>query len=168
MKINIEKRKLSDKEIDFLTEEVRKFPNPVVANKKRYKEFSPVYTAKINNNLIGVCAVIKLKDWLKLGPFVILKKYQGKGYGKMILKEIAEDYSNENLFIGSRNPAVVKIATGLGFEEISNFFSLPSTIKLYLVQNIFSSLSSDYFRELRRKGSVREGPYRYFVRLKKV
>lgn len=82
MDITISKRALTDGEIELLIEEIRKFPNPVIGNKKQLKLLEHVYVAKVNTQFAGICAVIKLNSWTKLGPFVVLQKYHGKGIGK--------------------------------------------------------------------------------------
>jgi len=164
MYATILKRKLKDAEIELLVEEIKKFPNPVAGNKKRWQILNPVYIAMTKNELAGICGVIKLKNWIKLGPFVVLKKYHGKGYGKTIINHIVKDYSKDNLFVGSRNPAVWKIATNLGFKEVSGIWILPNEVKLYLIKNLIQSLSIDYLREFIRKMPAQEGKYRCFIR----
>jgi len=164
METNFEKRKLRDEEIDVLVEEIKKFPNPITG-KKSWKTFEKVYIAKtLQNNLIGVCGTKKLNNWIKIGPFVVFEKYQGKGFGKKILDVLVGDYPQDDLFIGSRSPAVAKIATKLGFEEIVNILSVPNEIRWYLFTYIFENLSLEFFKECMRKKPTSEGPYRYFVR----
>lgn len=164
MEISITKRKLHNKEIEALIEEIKKFPNPLTGNKSRWRNFKQVYIATTNNDLIGICAVIELKDWFKLGPFVVFEKYQKQGYGKKIFETIVQDYSNNNLFVGSRSPAVAKIATWLGFKEIPSIWILPNTIKLYLIKHILQSLSIDSMKEFIKKKPTQEGPYRLFLK----
>lgn len=117
-----------------------------------------------NKKLIGICAVIKADNWLKLGPSIVLQKHQGKGYGKMILKNILKDFPNSNLFIGSRNPAVHEIAFDCGFNEESSFWKLPNAIKLCLTEHIWESFHLEYLKELIRKRSIQQGPYRHFLK----
>ena len=73
MEITFEKKKLSDKEIDMLVEEIKKFPNPLTG-KKVWQAFKQVYIATSQKDLIGVCAISELKNWIKLGPFVVFQK----------------------------------------------------------------------------------------------
>jgi hypothetical protein len=166
MSIKIVKRTLHQEEINILIEEIKKFPNPVFCTKKRWQNFKCVYIILNNNKLVGICEVIKINNWIKLGPFIVLQKYQGKGYGKMIFQKIIDDYPNNNLFVGSRNPAVHKIAVNLGFKEELSFWKLPNEIKSTLFDQILESFHFEYLKELIRKRSIQQGPYRYFIRHK--
>jgi GNAT superfamily N-acetyltransferase len=158
---------LNDAEIDILVEEIKKFPNPITG-KKSWKTFDPVYIAKtVQNDFVGVCGIKKLNGWIKFGPFVVFKKYHGQGYGRKILSMAVKDYPDDNLFIGSRNPAVAKLATSFGFHEIKKILKMPRTIQFYLAGYIFQNLSLEFFKECIRKNPTQEGPYRVFLRYKK-
>lgn len=163
MDLKIEKRSLNNQEVNLLFEEIKKFPNPLT-DKKTWADFKLVYVLKSKNDLIGVCGITQLNNWVKLGPFVVLKKYHKQGYGIKILKAITKDYLHSNLFIGSRNPVVASIAIHLGFQEIASSWLLPSTVKIYLIKSILKALNFSYFKELIRKRSVQEGQYRYFLK----
>lgn len=163
MNISISKRKLKGEEIDLFINEIKNFPNPVAPKRRQWEVFDPVYILSKDSELIGICSVTRLKKWVKLGPFVILRKYQGKGYGKTIIEAMVKDYSNDNLFIGSRNPHVGKIAADLGFKEV-NKLDLPDKIKSYLVRNMLDNLSVNFIKELIRKKSIKEGKYRCFLK----
>ncbi len=81
-----------------------------------------------------------MKDWVKLGPLVFLKKFHGKGYGKILLNKIVNDYSNKNIFITSSNIAVQKIIGRLGFDEINSYFKLPAPILLFLIKQLYEHI----------------------------
>lgn len=161
MDINFEKRRLSEREVEAIVEEIKKFPNPL-NGKNFWLALKQVYIALSQNELIGVCGIRKLNNWTKLGPFVVFQKYHGQGYGRKIIETILKDYSNDNLFIGSRNPAVAKIASSLGFSEVDSIWKLPNTIKVYLLGALFETLSLYYISEFIRKKPIQEGPYRFF------
>jgi len=161
----LEKRRLNDREINTLVEEIKKFSNPLTG-KKTWKSFKKVYIVTSQKDLIGVCGVRKLNNWIKPGPFVVFQRYHHQGYGRKILEAIVDDYSAENIFIGSRNSAVAKIAVRLGFKEISSFWQLPNTVKLYLLGTIFDFFSINFIKEFIRKKPAQEGPYRFFVKKK--
>ncbi len=81
MDIVISKRYLTDKEIDTITEEIRKFPNPLTI-KRSWRQLKKIYVAMHDKELVGVCGIAQLKRWTKLGPFVVFEKYQNQGVGK--------------------------------------------------------------------------------------
>lgn len=166
MKIVIEKKTLNDSEVNLLNKEIKKFPNPVFLTKNHWKELSFAYISNVEGSLAGICSITKLDKWYKLGPFIVLEKHQRKGIGKMLFKKIVEDNKNNNLFIGSRNPAVWSIAKNLGFKEEVNFWNLSNDVKSYLIRNLFLSLDLDFMKELFRKRSVNQGKYRFFLKKK--
>lgn len=162
MSVFINKRKLRPEEINLLTEEIKKFPNPVFITKKRWQKFDCVYVATKNKELIGICSIVKTNNWIKLGPFIIMQKHQGQGYGKIIVNHIVKSNLNNNFFIGSRHPAVHKIAKDLGFKEELNFWQLPKEVKITLFDHFLESLNIMYLKELIRKRSIQQGRYRFF------
>lgn len=168
MSVFINKRKLRPEEINLLTEEIKKFPNPVFITKKRWQKFDFVYVATKNKELIGICAITKTNNWIKLGPFILMQKYQGQGYGKIIVNHIVKNNPNNNFFIGSRNPTVHKIALDLGFKEELSFWQLSKEIKITLLDQLLESLNIVYLKELIRKRSIQQGAYRYFTKKLKV
>jgi hypothetical protein len=163
MKIIIQRRRLSDKEIDLLVNEIRKFPNPLTG-RKTWSLLKEVFIVSTGNDLVGVCGVIKLKNWIKLGPFVVFEKFHNKGFGKRLFNSIITQYFDSNLFVGSRNPAVAKIALRFNFKEIKSIWELPSVIRWYLLRYMLKTLNLDTLREFIRKKPTSEGPYRYFIK----
>ena len=161
--MTFEKRRLRGGEIDSLVEEIRKFPNPLTS-KKAWEELQQVYIVTFQTELVGVCGIKRLNGWIKLGPFVVFKKYHHQGYGRKIFETVIKDYANENIFIGSRSPAVARLANDFGFREETNVLNLPHTIQLYLIKNILEHVSLNFIIECLRKNSTQEGPYRFFVR----
>ena len=96
--VNIIKRELKDKEISLLINEIRGFSAPFYVKYKVWKSFKNNYILLINNKFAGVFVINIYKDWIKLGPFVLLKEFQGKGFGTKIFKLILRDYKKDKLF----------------------------------------------------------------------
>jgi RimJ/RimL family protein N-acetyltransferase len=163
MKIKLFKRPLNKNEVQLLINEIKKFPNPLT-DEKTWRSLEKVYVLYLNKNIVGVCGIIQLDNWLKLGPFVIFKKFHGQGFGKKIFESIITDNPSFNFYIGSRNPAVARIALKNGFQEEKNIWKLPNMIKYYLLKNIIQSLTIHYFKEFIRKKPTSEGPYRFFLK----
>lgn len=164
--IQIEKRKLTVYEADLLVKDILKVPQLIAGNRKRWQKFDLFYIATENNKLIGVCAVIKLKNWIKLGPFAVLEQFRGKGYGKRIIKEIIKDYTSANIFIGSPTPAVGRIAKSLYFQRVK-FIQLPTEVKQYLIkQTIENSFNLSIVKEFIRKSFMKKDKYLCFIKTK--
>ncbi len=160
----IKKRKLADKEIDILISEMRDFPDIGLYTKNQWKSFQHVYIAENNNHFIGVCMVISLNKWFKIGPVIILKSYQGKGYGKQLLQFVVRKLKDNNLYIGSSNIRVGKIMESLKFHSINTFIDLPREIKVYLIKHFFQRISWEFLFDAIPKIFRKSGKYRYFVK----
>ena len=163
MEVTLATRRLTEKESDMLVEEIKKFPNPFT-DKKTWLGLEKVCIAYVQENLAGVCGARQLAGWIKLGPFVVFEKYQGKGLGRTIIERVIKNYPHENLFIGSRNKKVMKLAISLGFREEKHIWRLSGSILRYLIENMCVNISPYNFKEFIRKKSIQEGPFRFFVR----
>ncbi len=162
--MKITKRKLTDKEIDILIEEMRNFPDVGLYTKNQWKSFQNIYIAGNNDHFIGVCVVISLKKWVKIGPVIILKSFQGKGYGRQLLQFVVSILKDKNLYIGSSNIRVGKIMERLKFQRINTFIDLPREIKVYLVKHFFQRINWEYLFDAVPKIFKKSGKYRYFVK----
>ena len=112
----------------------------------------------------GVCVVFFLKDWVKIGPLVILKKFQGKGYGGQLLKQVVDENRDKNLFIASSNKVVEKMALRLGFTR-KKYFDLPISIKLFLLKQLYDYLNARLVLEaVRKKMLLKRGKFKFFLR----
>lgn len=157
---------LTDTEIALLIEQMKNFPHVGLLSHEMWRKFDYVYVTRSNNRLIGACAVVKLHNWIKIGPVIILSKYHNKGYGKKLLTKIVNDFRRHNLYIGSSNPAVIKIVRLLGFKKINNFFKLPKEIKVYLIKYFLERLNINFLLDdIRKKLFLKRGNYSYFIRL---
>ena len=132
MIISIIQRKLTDLEIAELVKETKLFPDLVYISPNRWNRFAKPYCLLVDNQFTGVCVVYRHNDWIKIGPFVMLQRYHGKGLGKMLLQHISQNNRNKSLFITSSNPAVQHTVKSLGFCRISSVFSIPKHLLLLL------------------------------------
>lgn len=161
----ITKKPPTNLEIDLLLTQMKKSPHVGLLSKSLWQKLDRAYVVRINNHLVGACVLYKLKNWIKIGPIVVLDKYQGKGYGKKLITKIVDDYPDNNLFISSSNPIVIRIVQDLGFKKLKNFFALPREIKIYFVKYFLERLSIDFIiDDFRKKIPFRLGKYSYFIR----
>lgn len=164
--LKIYRRQLKNDEIDLLVTQMKKSPHVGLLSKKLWQKLDCVYAARMNNYLVGACVLYKLKNWIKIGPIVVLDKFQGKGYGKKLITKIVDDYPNINLFISSSNPIVVHIVQDLGFKKLKNFFALPREIKIYFAKYFLERLSVEFLiDDFRKKIPFRLGKYSFFCKM---
>ena len=106
--IKITRRPLKENEINLLMKDIELYPDLVYVKESRFRKYNDAYIVEQDKEFVGLCGIYEMKDWVKLGPLVFLKKFHGKGYGKILLNKIVNDYSNTNIFITSSNIAVQK------------------------------------------------------------
>lgn len=160
----IKTRFLKKDEIASLTEEVRHFPDLVYVSEHIWRK-KKAHVLEVDNRFAGVVVVYRFSGWVKLGPLVVLEKYQGKGLGKKLLKHAINRYKKSNILINSTNPKVGRIASSYGFKEIDGFLSLPLTVKLFLLKQLFEYLRiKTVFEALRKRLAGRRGKRSYFIR----
>jgi len=162
--MKIVRRKLEDQEIKSLIADTKSFPDLTYVSKSRWQSFASPYVLEIDNSFAGVCIIYELTNLVKIGPLVILKKYQGKGYGKILMKKVIDDNNDKNLYIGSSCPILSKIVIGFGFKKVT-VFSLPKEIKLFLIKQLFDYLSFNLITEaVRKRLNLKRGKYGFFVK----
>lgn len=165
MSLIITKRKLTDGEIDLLTEDITQFPHLGYMGKNLWNRLGETYVAYINDSFVGVCTAVPLKGWVKIGPLEIIRKYQGYGYGKELISYVINRYPDINVFFGSSNPKIISIARKLKFKSENNFFRIPRTIQIYLMKYLWDRLSIRFLIDTWKKSLVkRHGDYHYFLR----
>lgn len=149
--IRIQKDTLTPDEISILVTELKKFPAIALINQNKWQIFKELYIAREYGNLVGLLAVVHLKHWIKLGPLIVLSQYQGNGIGKQLFKHVVQKYHNENLYIGSYNPAVKHLAQTYGFKETSRLGEIPIEIFCYYIGYYFEQFSWEFFLDNIRK-----------------
>lgn len=160
----ISNRNLSDKEISTLIKDIALFPDLIYVSYDIWRK-QPVYVIESDGRMLGVVIVYVFGDWIKIGPLAILKKFHGKGYGKLLLKMVFEKYGNKNAFMSSTNPAVEKIALKYGFRREKNFMSLPGNVKLFLLRQLIHYLRIENATEAVRKNFFsRRNKRKYFMK----
>lgn len=165
MNMHIAKRPLRNEEIDCLIKETKRFPNLTYVSKKRWQNYKKLYVIQSDEEFAGVCVVQELPDAVKIGPLVIIEKYQGKKLGTKLLKEIIQDYHYTTIYIGSSNSILQKILRNLEFQEIRSFLHLPKEIQKHLLKTLIAYLRVDIISEVvRKKLALGRDPYRFYLK----
>ncbi|NQS89237.1 GNAT family N-acetyltransferase [Patescibacteria group bacterium] len=164
MKLLITKRKLTAKEIDLLQKEISDSLNITLFSKHRWRKFDILFVATHQGKLVGVCAVVDLDNWGKIGPLIILKNYQGKKCGTKLLNHVVTTFRHHNLFIGSSNSKVWSIVNKLRFNQIG-YSKLPKQVKLYFFKYIIENLNCSFILDTIKKRLLhKRGEYKTFIR----
>lgn len=162
MTISIVQRKLTSLEIKKLIKETKSFPDLIYVSSSHWHKFKKPYCLLVDNNFAGVCAIYDRRDFVKIGPLVILNKFSGKGLGKKMLQHVIQENKNKSLLITSSNQFVGKIVLALGFEKIPNAFLLTTNMRLFLVGQLFEYLNLQTIKEWLRKRKLSQRGKREF------
>ena len=164
--IKITRRPLKEDEINLLMEDIKLYPDLVYVKESRFRKYNDAYIVEQDKEFVGLCGIYEMKDWVKLGPLVFLKKFHGKGYGKILLNKIVTDYSNKNIFITSSNIAVQKIISGLKFKEVDGYHKLPGPIILFLFKQLYEHIHWKMITEFfRKKFTMTRNTRKYYVKI---
>lgn len=164
--LQIVRRPLKEIEIKLLMKDIKLYPDLVFVKKSRFRKYNNAYIVEQDNEFVGLCGIYAMRDWVKLGPLVFLKKFHGKGFGKILLSKIVDDYSNKNIFITSSNIAVQKIISRLGFDEISGYFKLPIPILLFLIKQLYEHIHWKMITEFfRKKLTMTRNVRKYYIKI---
>ncbi len=133
--------------------------------KRLWNSLGETYVATVDRQFAGVCTAIPLNGWMKMGPLVIIQKYHGYGYGKILLTHTVQKYYGKNIYIGTSNPKVASIARNLKFTQVHQYLALPAPIKLYLVRYLFERISIPFMLDAWKKNLIKKrAPYLYFLK----
>ena len=169
LNIKIIRRSLKEREIKHLLEDIKLYPDLVFIKESRFRKYDNAYIIEQDEEFVGLCGIYEMKDWIKLGPLVFLKKYHGKGYGKILLNKIVDDYSNKNIFITSSNIAVQKIISRLDFQEVAGYFSLPLPIILFLFKQLYEHIHWKMITEFfRKKLTMTRNTRKYYIKTSRL
>jgi len=161
--IQIILKKLSSKEIDILIGEAKNFPYLVAGDRKRWTSFSKAYVMYKENQLVASCSVIELEKYIKLGPFIVLEKHQGKRYASLLVSEIIRKNKHVSIYIGSYTPAIWHLAEKYSFKRIKSFFILPNVIRKYIIIQSLKNSRMSFMTEYLKKRIYKNSDYRYYV-----
>jgi N-acetylglutamate synthase-like GNAT family acetyltransferase len=122
------------------------------------------YVARQNGTFVGMCAVDQVDKYYKLGPFIVLSQYRGRGYGTQLFAHVMKELEGETLFVGSSNPTIRKIIEKHGFEPIQRK-DIPRCSKVYFLKYMLKILSLSFLLDAFKKWMIkRRGKYSTYVR----
>jgi GNAT superfamily N-acetyltransferase len=164
MAVQINHRSLNDQEIELLEMEMKSFPDIGFLGARMWKKFGKCYVVTVDDTFAGVCAAIPLHSWVKMGPLIVLRKFQGKGLGKQLVQAVVLKHKGKKLYIGSSNPHVVRIVAKLNFKKESNFFKLPYELQLYQLKYLIERLSLKFLIDaIQKRVKYSREQYCYFL-----
>jgi len=161
-------RRLSDKEIDSLINEIKLFPHLTYVSRNNFQKAKTIYVLEIDNKLAGICVVYPERNWVKLGPLVFLNAYQGRGLATNLILEILKSNSDKNIIVVSSNPKVKNILNKFGFIKARSFISLEREVKILLLKQLleYSGLRI-YLEAIRKRIFMKRGSINFYFKYTK-
>ena len=95
MKTGIRQHTLTEEEITKLISSIKTAPDLAFVDRKNWKRYPNPYCVFADKEFAGVCCITETKHWIKIGPLVILPKYQGKRLGKLLFNTVVEKQTNK-------------------------------------------------------------------------
>lgn len=163
----INQSSLSYKEAKALVSALKDFPDIIYVPLQRWLSIKAPYKVYIDEVFAGVCVVYAVsKDCVKIGPMVVLEKFQGNGIAKIFLKRILVDYKDRKLiFIASSSSKLQKILPRFGFAQQKSLLLLPWSIKVFLVKQMLTWMSIGLIWEsVRKRGCMKRNQMLYYLR----
>jgi len=134
--IIIKYQSLTESEAKIIQSEIAKSPDITGYSMEELLQYKNVFKAYKGDEFAGCSINIDFgKIWTELGGFVVLLKFRGQGIGKLLYKIAYNDVikRKRNIYIVSKNPAMIKIFQNSGLKIVHNFYQLPKAIWLYTI-----------------------------------
>lgn len=148
--MEITQRELTHVEIDALIKDIQSFPDLNYVSVQQWKDLNSCFVGEEKSHFVGCCVVHQFDEWVKIGPVVILKKYQGRGFGRKLLLSVIQQHCVSNIVVTSSSPAIAKILLKLGGCEVS-FWEFPFKVQFFLLGQLLENLHIEHIVEFFRK-----------------
>ena len=156
-KIKIVDEKFTRFEAKIIQQEIAQSPDITGYSLRELLRLKRVFKAYSGKDFAGACANFDFsRNWTELSAYIVLNKYRGQGIGKLLFKAAFQDAVSRgrNIYIVSRNPAMIKIFRKEDFKIIRSFWQLPPEVKLdTLIFAISWYRAKEFFRKLPMKKS---------------
>ncbi|HRY59793.1 MAG TPA: GNAT family N-acetyltransferase [Patescibacteria group bacterium] len=132
--LKIIKDKLTNSEIKIIRSEIRESPDMTGYSLSELLQHRNVFKAYKNNELAGACINSDFgENWTEIGGFIVLHKFRRQEIGKLLYRTGFEDAikRHKNIYITSRNPAMIRILKNSDLKITTSFLKLPKEIQLH-------------------------------------
>jgi GNAT superfamily N-acetyltransferase len=161
----IVRQNLNQQQVAKLINDTWFFPDLVYISSKRWLNYHKPYVIYLNQQFAGACAICEFRDWIKVGPLVLLKKYQGLGIARQLLTQISSEYSQQTIFVSTTNERLQNLLVKFQYKDLGSFWTVPVPMGWFLIYQFFQYLSwpmiGEYFRKTKYYCRC---PRKYFVK----
>lgn len=95
------------------------------------------YIVVIDNDIVGSIRAKEINDYCKIENVIVHPNYQNKGIGKLLIKQVEQDFSNCSsfqLFTGKDTPKNVNFYEKLGFIITNNLKATETEPELVIME----------------------------------
>ncbi|MCX6810614.1 MAG: GNAT family N-acetyltransferase [Candidatus Berkelbacteria bacterium] len=124
-------KKFTKQEAKIVQKEIRQSPDITGYSLRELLRLKTVFKAFISNEFAGACANFDFgKDWTELSAFIVIGHHRGQGIGGKLFRTAFIDAikRKRNIYIVSRNPAMINIIKKYDFKIITSFWQLPAAV----------------------------------------
>ncbi len=141
--LRITKKDIQEKFKDYLNEEsINKFKEAILNLNRDHS----VWVAEYKTKTIGVCRVIKRKDFNQLQAIYVLPEYQNQGIGKKlwdVTLDFFNDYKDIVVHVVTYNKQAISFYQKLGFKDTGKRF----TEERHKIRNVYLPEMEMVFRK---------------------
>ncbi|MEI6144370.1 MAG: GNAT family N-acetyltransferase [Candidatus Berkelbacteria bacterium] len=157
-KIQIIQKKFTKIEAKAVQKEIRQVPDITGYSIPELLRLKTVFKAFAGDEFAGACANFDFgKNWTELSAYIVFAKHRSQGIGKSLFQTAYKDAIDrgKNIYILSRNPAMIKIFKREDFTIVNSFWKLPIEVITHEVIFAISDLYrvKEFFRKLLMKKS---------------
>lgn len=139
MPVQIIQKRFTKDEARIAQKEIRTSPDITGYSIRELLRLKTVFKAFASNEFAGACANFDFPPWLgetggrnwtELSAYIVFSKHCNQGIGKLLFQTAYKDaiQRGKNIYIVSRNPAMIKIFKKENFQIINSFWQLPVAV----------------------------------------
>lgn len=144
-------KKLTKQEAKIVQKEIRQSPDITGYSLRELLRLKKVFKAFISNEFAGACANFDFgRNWTELSAYIVFAQHRNQGIGKLLFQTAYKDAikRKKNIYIVSRNPAMIKIFRKENFQIITSFWQLPLAV---IIDTFIFAISWYRVKEFLRK-----------------
>ncbi len=129
-------KRFTKSEAKVVQKEIRQASDITGYSLRELLRLKRVFKAYVSEKFAGACANFDFGgNWTELSAYIVLPDFRGRGIGKNLFSAAWADAENrrKNIYIVSRNLAMIKIFERSGVKIIKSFWQLPVAVKINII-----------------------------------
>lgn len=131
--IKITQKPFTKAEAKIVQSEIRQSSDITGYSLRELSRLRTVFKVYIDDNFAGACANFDFgRNWTELSAYIVFPEFRGQGIAKKLYAAAWDDAikRNKNIYIVSRNLAMIKILRRTDLVIYDSFWQLPLAVKI--------------------------------------